>query len=43
MAAQMGNSLLAEWRAYYRLKKEAQAQAAAEARAEAAQSRPRGR
>lgn len=43
MAEGMGSSLLSEWRAYYRLKNEAQAQRAAEARAEAAQSKPRAR
>lgn len=43
MAEEMGNSVLADWRAYFQIKREAEAQDAAAARAEAANNKPRGR
>lgn len=43
MADEMGNSVLADWRAYFQIKRDNEAQEAAAARAEAAIDRPRGR
>jgi hypothetical protein len=42
MAEEMGHSLLAEWRAYYNMKREIRLQDAAAARAEAGVSGRRG-
>lgn len=43
MAEEMGNSLLAEWRAYFEKKREAMLQEQAASRAEAGLNQPRRR
>lgn len=43
MADEMGNGLMADWRAYFQIKQENAAQEAAADRVEAALDKPRGR